>query len=532
MGESSMTPKPPPGFQLVGQTQGGNIPPPPDGFEMETAWSDVPGLALQNAPQSAVNLGKAIAQPFLHPIETAKSLGRLAGGVGSKIVGAADTASEAVGGPSLQEPYQKEAAEAPLSAVGGFFKDRYGSVAGLKKTAATDPLGLVADAATVLTGGGAAVARLPGAVGRAGQVAAKAGSLVDPVSAAGRAVASGARGTGKVAASLLGQTTGAQSLPIEKAFEAGRKGSTEFTKNMRGYGSMDDVASRADSAVGQLVKQRGNQYKAWNPLGNQQAQVTVIDLKPLESAVADGMDLAVRGGVVKDKKTAAIMTEVEEAVNTYKANGWTSPKDLDELKQIVWDIGGDAKQGSRAKMATMKVYNAIGDELKKQVPGYADTMKNYGKASELIKEMRRELSLNDKATAGAKLRKLQSAMRGSANTGWGKRTQLVDELAKVDREIPFALAGQSLNSLSPRGIQSGIMGGALGAGGAWAALSNPTLLAGLPFTMPRVMGEAAYGAGKVARGVDQVARKSPMSAEQLARALMISRLMGETTEKE
>jgi hypothetical protein len=106
------------------------------------SWSDVPGQALRNAPQSAVNLGKAIAQPFLHPIDTALSLGRLAGGVGSKIVGAADAASEAVGGPSLQEPWQKQSAEAPLNAVGGFIKDRYGSVDALKKTLATDPVGV------------------------------------------------------------------------------------------------------------------------------------------------------------------------------------------------------------------------------------------------------------------------------------------------------------------------------------------------------------------------------------------------------
>jgi hypothetical protein len=255
-------------------------------------------------------------------------------------------------------------------------------------------------------------------------------------------------------------------------------------------------------------------------------------MKPLDKAVSDGMKLGMRQGVVKDQKTAAIMQEVEKTVNTYKSNGWTKPEDLDELKQIIWDIGGDAKQGSRAKKATMDVYNAIGRELKAQVPGYADTMKNYGQANQLIKEMRRELSLNDKATAGTKLRKLQSAMRSSANTGWGKRTQLVDELAKIDREIPMALAGQSLASLAPRGIQSGIMGGALGAGGVLAAATNPYLALGLPFTMPRVVGEAAYAAGKVARGADKLVRKSPMTAEQLARSLLVAQLMGRSNEEE
>jgi hypothetical protein len=141
------------------------------------SWSDVPGQALRNAPQSAVNLGKAIVQPIMDPVGTAKNLGKLVAGVGSKIVGSADTVSEAVGGPDLQTPEQKTYAEAPLNAVGQFYKDRYGSIEGLKRTLATDPVGAAADAATVLYGGGAL------APGRAGAAASRVGAAIDPIRA-------------------------------------------------------------------------------------------------------------------------------------------------------------------------------------------------------------------------------------------------------------------------------------------------------------------------------------------------------------
>lgn len=481
------------------------------------SWSDVPGQAIRNIGPSARRFGEAVAQPFMDPVGTAKSLTHLAAGVGSKMVGGLDSASEFLGGPDLQTPEQKAYAEAPLNAVGRFYADRYGSVEGLKNTLATDPVGVAADAAAVLYGGGA---MLPGRVGTAVKAA---GSAVDPVMNTVRAGKLVAKGSGKVAAPILGMTTGAQTLPIEKAYEAGRRGSQTFVDNLRGTAALDDVVTRAEGAVNELVRQRGNQYQAWNPLPASQA---TIDLRPLNTAVADGMKMGSRQGVVIDRAAASVMDEISNAVKTFQSNGWTKPADLDQLKQIVYDIGGEAKQGSRAHKAAMGVYHAIGKELKAQVPGYAETMKDYAKASDLIKQMRKELSINSKATGGTTLRKLQSSMRSSANTGWGERTRLVDELAKIDREIPYALAGQSLASKSPRGIQSGLMGSALGAGGVYAAMTNPLLLAGVPATIPHIVGEGAYALGRSARAIN----RSPVSAQQAAQAIMLGQLLSRSAQ--
>jgi len=489
------------------------------------SWSEVPGKAWDNLGQSAVDFGAAIVQPFTDPKAFVGGVKDLAVGAGSKVVAGADAVGQAVGLPQLprMDPETRAINERGINAAGQFFKDRYGSVDALKNTLATDPVGAAADTAMVLYGGGAT---LPG---RAGAAVKAAGSAIDPIKNAGRL----AKGVGVAAREGLGLTTGAGALPVEQAFKAGRQGNKTFTDNMRGNAQMSDTLDMANRGVDSLVKERSNQFKAWNPLPGSKA---TIDLKPLDKAVADGMNIAFYKGQKVDTAAADVMTKVKKAVDTFKANGMTSPEDLNTLKQIVYDIGGEAKQGSRAHKAAMGIYHSIGDELKAQVPGYAETMKDYGTASDLIKEMRRTLSLNDKATADTKMRKLQSVMRNNVNTNYGARTRLVDELAKREPNLPAALAGQAMSSFSPRGIQSGILGAGLGGAAGYAAMTNPTTLAGLLATgavsSPRLVGEAAYLAGQGARAADKVGRAIPITAEQAARALMLGQLLSRSTQTE
>jgi hypothetical protein len=154
---------------------------PPAAEPQPLAWSDVPGQALRNAPESAINLGKSLVAPILHPIETAKAVGGLALGVGSKAAGLV--------GIGNSDPAAKAEREASADAVGQHYKDRYGSVEGFKRALATDPFGVAADAGTVLAPGGAALARAPGIAGKVGEVVRATGSAVDPIANAGRAVA-------------------------------------------------------------------------------------------------------------------------------------------------------------------------------------------------------------------------------------------------------------------------------------------------------------------------------------------------------
>jgi hypothetical protein len=73
-----------------------------------------------------------------------------------------------------------------------YLSKRWGSPEKVGRYLYEDPFGLAADAATALSLGGGAAARLPGAVGRVGSAVAEAGSLIDPMTNVGRAAVAAA----------------------------------------------------------------------------------------------------------------------------------------------------------------------------------------------------------------------------------------------------------------------------------------------------------------------------------------------------
>ena len=127
-------------------------------------------------------------------------------------------------------------------------------------------------------------------------------------------------------------------------------------------------------------------------------------------------------------------------------------------------------------------------------------MRGYAEASDNINEMRRTLSINDKASTDTTLRKLQSVMRNNVNTNYGQRQVLAEQLAQHQPNIMPALAGQALNSWEPRGLAR--MGANVSAVG--SLMTNPMALAGLPLASPRLVGEAAYGLGNSARRIREI----------------------------
>lgn len=128
-------------------------------------WSDVPGQALQNAPESALNFGKAMVQPVIHPVDTLQALVDLPTGAireGTRAILPESTfnnVDEYLFGPKDVADRASQRA----TAVANFYKDRYFSGAdGFKNALATDPIGVLADFATVFTGGELTAARIAG----------------------------------------------------------------------------------------------------------------------------------------------------------------------------------------------------------------------------------------------------------------------------------------------------------------------------------------------------------------------------------
>lgn len=487
-------------------------PPAPNQAGQDLSWQDVAKQAFSNIPSSAAKFAGDIAQPFLHPVDTVRA-------VKGAVQGAGGLAADKIAGLLGAQPVAPSPEMQAAQGVGQFYADRYGGVDELKRTLASDPVGAASDLATILSGGGALAAKLPGAVGKVGALAGSVGQAIDPAYQALRGAGKVASYTGPFVAELiggLGTHTGAESLKgaARAGLEGGDKGAT-FKANLRQNVPLDDVVSEAKAALGNMRSERGAQYRAG--MAGVKADQTVLDLAPVEEAIKKVEGVKKFKDIDLSESTAGVRGKINAIIEEWRSKDpveYHTPEGFDALKQKIGDVRDSTDFGTPARSIADQAYNAVKAEIVKQAPDYAKVMKGYEEASGKLREIEKGLSLGEKASSDTALRKLQSVMRNNANTNYGNRVRMADELAKSGSpDLMEALAGQSLSSWVPRGIGGKItptMTAGLG-------YLNPAILAALPFQSPRLMGESAYALGAVGRGVEKT--QLPRLARELASRL-------------
>ncbi len=441
----------------------------------KTGWGDVATKAIENAPASAKKFGTDIVQPFIHPIDTAKSIGNVAMGAAEKLI------------PGGEHPHEKYA-----DAVGQYLKDRYATNAGFKKAIAEDPVGVMSDVSMALTGAGGIAARAPGIIGRAGQVAGTVGRAVDPL----MAPVTAAKGIGRASAEL-GTHVGSKAM--DKAYRSGVEGGEAgqaFRENMRGDVPIGDVVKTAREGVSDIAQRRSQKY-----LTDMAELGKIPDVLPWDKVVDavnknalvktfQGVDISPATKTIRDQITKHIDQWGELPPEIYH-----TPAGFDALKQMIGDLKESQPYGTTPRKVASDAYNAIRQTIVDAAPEYAKTMKDYERASEIIKEMNKTLSLDPKASIDTSLRKLQGIMRNNVNTNYGRRLELGELLeANGAKHLLTKLSGQALNAWFPRGL--GKLGAEMGALMVGGHFISPWTLAAAPFMSPRLMGEATHAAGR------------------------------------
>lgn len=509
------------------ESTSGQASPPVIAQPEEVSWGNVAERAIKNVPRSIGGVIGGVADAVRHPIDTAGNvLDIAAGGLRNALPEGLVSAVDRI------DPNAAAGVEASkkASAVGQFYKQRYGSESGIKNTIAEDPAGVAADAATVLTGGGALAAKIPG-LGRVGNAVSKVGRAIDPLAVSVNALAKAAPAVGRGVANAiggLGTHTGGESL--KQAARSGMEGgesARSFADNMRGNVPMTDVLDAAKSNLDEMGRAKSAEYRAG--MAQVSGDKSVLGFNGIDSAVKDAASTVTFKGQVKNAKAAEIQQKIADEVATWKSLDpaeFHTPEGLDALKQKIGGIvEGIPFEEKTARMVGGKIYNSIKSEIVKQAPVYADTMKGYSEATEQIREIERALSLGGKASVDTAMRKLQSLTRNNVNTNYGNRLDLARQLEQQGgQQIMPALAGQSLSSWTPRGLGGAVAGG-LGMGGyalGGAGMAVPVLAA----QSPRLMGEAALmvgrGAGGVSKGSNQLNRLAQMVGSdpaQVANAL-------------
>jgi len=127
--------------------------------------SEVALGAVNNLIPSAGNYVKNLITPVIHPVDTINGMRDVAFGGLNKVI------------PGAGVDGQEQTYDAFIQAL----KNRYGGLENIKRTVATDPVGLLGDASMVFTGGGSALAKLPGVVGKTGSAVANVGRTLEPL---------------------------------------------------------------------------------------------------------------------------------------------------------------------------------------------------------------------------------------------------------------------------------------------------------------------------------------------------------------
>lgn len=322
------------------------------------------------------------------------------------------------------------------------------------------------------------------------------GALPPALAAAGKVGSAVGKGASTATKNALGLSTGVGAEPISQAFKAGKAGNQTFLNNMRGEVGLTDVLDEAKSGLQAMNAAKNAEYRSGMiPI---KGDKSVLSLDGLSRALDDASSVATYKGQVKNESANSAIEKMRAIVDEWKTldpQEFHTPEGLDALKQKLGGVLESIPFNEKsARLAANKVYNAAKSEIQKQAPTYAKVMKGYQTASDEISEIERALSLGDRASKDTAMRKLQSLMRNNVQTNYGNRLSLANTLeSQGGVELLPALSGQALNSWTPRSLA-----GQAGAGAtALMGISNPATLAALPLQSPRVVGELAYGLGRL-----------------------------------
>jgi hypothetical protein len=482
---------------------------------------------LGNAPGSFYkNTIGGLVEALSSPVQTARGIADVAaGGFYNAMPAAVQRGINSI----EVNPEAQQRAIQTANVVGQELVKPYSSTQGFKQTVQEDPFRILGDVSMLAGGAGAGLkaANIGAKTAQAGNVLSAASNVLNPVTqaiAATKAVGKGAEAIGK---GYLAAKSGVGMEPIEQGIKAGAEGNQTFLENMRDKVPSLQVLDDAKSNLAQMNADKMKEYRSG--MVNIKNDKTVLDFTGIDNALKNAESLAYYKGKIKDQTAANVLEDMRKKVDDWKNSNpaeYHTPEGMDALKQTLYESFGKlGPEEKTAFSAGKQVYDSVKSEIGRQAPTYAEVMKGYSESSDLINEIERTLSLGNKASADTAMRKLQSLMRNNVNTNYGQRLSLAQELSNAGgKDLMPALAGQAMNSLTPRGLQgaSNVPTAYLAYGAGGPALAAADVLS----SSPRVVGETAYKYGQMAgalnKGAEAVSSRVPMTAQQAKMAALLA----------
>ena len=413
------------------------------------------GEMVSNIPSSGKQFATDIVQPFIHPVETARAVGNLAmGGIDKaahKLTDAlpADVVASVnrlnnwmadMGAPLERQPEQRDQMEFPreqyADQMGKFIMDRYGSMDNFKQTVMRDPVGVLADASTVLMGTGAAL--------RSGKLS-RLGAAVEPVNVA--------TNTAKAASKLL-----PRALPA-KLYESAAKFGTTIPKAKRAK-MVQTALDKKIPPTGKGVDRLSGMINALDDTIDGMVAAAGGKLIPKEALFTHLKELRKKmgGAKVEGAKDLRVIDKIAKSIDEHlKASGksFLTPEELQRFKQDAYKkINFDRKQG-KARIAKEETFKATArsakEAVERAVPGVSPLNRQLGDLLDIRDPIQRSANRIDNLNVTPLTAPLNvgagTAIAGPVGTAAGGVASIL-EMPKVKSALAIALNAAQKQALA------------------------------------------------------------------------------------
>lgn len=283
---------------------------------------------------------------------------------------------------------------------------------------------------------------------------------------------------------------------VQEAFAAGKDKAVSFLDNLRKKVPQEEVLDTVKQGLSKIQADTSASYV--NAKSGWAADPTPLDFSRIDQTVKkidDSMSHAGKSIIGSDEQK--VIQEAKSAIDQWKVDHPTpTAVDLDALKRRLNNVYPESDKQKQAQRAISQMVDSVKSTITDNVPGYAEAMKSYETQTSMIRDINKALGAGDKVSKETALNKIMQTLK-STPAGEYKQSLLGQLEAQGGVNVRPAIAGQLLSDIAPRSLTGR---GILGAGGV-AAVTNPAFIPALALTSPRVMGEAAYGAGRVANAL-------------------------------
>lgn len=315
--------------------------------------------AIETIGSSAWQLAKDITYPFFNPIQTGEALLNLGRGV----------VEYAIPGEQEHEKYP--------DAVGQAIKGRYGSLGSIKNTALTDPVGMMADASAIVTGGGL----LGGS-----KALTQAGKAVDPINLSINAVKYPAS---KLIPENLPSNMYESSAKFRPSLDPNKRRAMVNTALEEGIMPTSKGIGKIDDAIDELNTNINHLIDASTRSGERVPKSMIYQFLDDTRGKLGGVKANAPRDLAVMKRT---VNKLDDYLNEIDKD-YLTPRELQELKVSIYkDINYDSAKmrGTKAAEETNKdIARAAKVEIEKKIPEIKDLNKREGALLELKPELER-----------------------------------------------------------------------------------------------------------------------------------------------